>query len=165
MPITIGNNIASLRAIRQLDSTANEAARVSERLASGQRINRASDDAAGLSIAAGLNADARVFTQSIRNIGDAASMLNIAEGALSTLTDIVTKQIALSEQAANGVYSGRQRLALEREANALRKEYNRIVESTEFNGRKLLDGNSSDVWIMGRENECLFLSSCSLAYR
>jgi flagellin len=147
VPITIGNNIASLSAMRKLDRASSELATVSTRLASGQRINSASDDAAGLSISTSLSAASRVYTQGIRNINDASSMLNIAEGAISALTDIVTRQIELAEQAANGSYSGRQRQALEREANALRNEYNRIVQSTQFNGRTLLDGKNTDVVI------------------
>ena len=74
-------------------------------------------------------------------------MLNIAEGALSALTDIVTRQTELAQQAANGSYSGKQRQALAKEANALRDEYNRIIQTTQFNGRTLLDGKNTDVVI------------------
>lgn len=88
MPVTIGANIASLRTQRELGKTTAALSRVFERLSSGQRINHASDDAAGLAIASQLNASARVFSQAIRNVNDGASVLNIAEGATQELTSI-----------------------------------------------------------------------------
>jgi flagellin len=145
--IKLGSQIAALNATRILNNTAESLSRVSARLASGQRINQASDDAAGLSIASSLNLKSKVYSQAVRSINDASSMLNIAESAVSALAEIVTRQMELAEQAANGLYSGRQRQSLEREANVLRKEYNRIVESTEFNGIKLLDGSAKDIRI------------------
>jgi len=103
------------------------------------RINRASDDAAGLAISSSLKADSRVFTQAIRNVNDGFSVLSIAQGALSELSGISTRQLELAEQAANGSYSLVQRRSLNAEANALVDEFNRIVASVDFNGRKLLD--------------------------
>ncbi len=134
MPITIGSNIQSLRAIRQLDRNSEALSRVSERLSSGQRINRASDDAAGLAISDSLRAKSRVYSQAIRNVNDGVSLLNITEGAVSELSSIMTRQKELAEQAANGTYGYRQRVALNKEAESLTAEYNRIVQSTTFNG-------------------------------
>ncbi len=145
MAVVLGSNIISLRAQRRLSDSANKLAATSERLASGQRINRASDDAAGLAVASGLNAKNRVYTQAVRNINDGQSALNVAQGALGELSNIVIRQKELAEQAANGSYSRGQRLQLQKEANALVKEYNRIVQSTQFNGRNLLDGNDANL--------------------
>ncbi|RMG44955.1 MAG: hypothetical protein D6719_00910, partial [Candidatus Dadabacteria bacterium] len=137
---SIRSNIASIRAQRRLSDTSDALATTYQRLATGQRINRASDDAAGLAIANSLSVDKRVFTQGVRNLNDGISLLSIADQTLSKLSEIVTRQRELAEQAANGVYTTEQRTALNNEAQALNKEYNRIVESTSFNGMQLLAG-------------------------
>ena len=139
MTITLGSNISSLRGQRQLSRTSEELGTVFQRLSSGQRINKASDDAAGLAIADNLKADSRVYTQAIRNVSDGLSVLSIAQGALEELTAISIRQRELAEQAANGIYSLRQRQSMSTEANALVNEFNRIIESVEFNGTKLID--------------------------
>ncbi len=140
--ITFGSNIPSLQAQRQLAKGADTVSRVSERLASGQRINRAADDAAGLAIASSLEANRRVYSQSIRNINDGLSAIAIADGAIGELSKVVTRIQELAEQSANGSYGMKQRQAMDREARALRDEFNRIVESTSFNGNRLLDGST-----------------------
>lgn len=142
MPITIGSNIASLNAQRRLESTTGELSKISTRLSSGARINTATDDAAGLSISATLNTNIRVGSQAIRNINDGISFLSVAEGTLDALSTIVTRQLELAEQAANGTYSYAQRRALDSEADALTNEYNRIVRSSKFNGIQVFDPNS-----------------------
>ena len=147
MSVTLGSNIASLRGQRQLAKISDELASVFERLSSGQRINKASDDAAGLAIADSLRAKGRIFDQGLRNINDGISLINIADSALAELDGILTRQLELAEQAANGVYSFTQRRALDEEANALVDEFNRIVESTEFNDRKIIDGSLAELRI------------------
>jgi flagellin len=144
MPITIGANISSLRAQNQLSKATDALGNTYARLSSGLRINKASDDAAGLAISESLKTDTRVFNQGIRNINDGLSVLNIAQGALQELSNISQRQIELATQAANGVYSTRQRDALETEANALVNEYNRIIASTSFNGTNILSGSYRD---------------------
>ena len=142
MPITLGTNIASVRAQRQLLGTSDQLGSVFERLSSGQRINRASDDAAGLSIADSLRADQRIYTRGVRNLNDGLSLLNIADGAIDNLSGIMVRLQELAEQSANGVYSNQQRSALDNEAQALSEEYIRIARSTEFNGQKLFTGDT-----------------------
>ncbi len=141
MPLTLGLNLSSLRAQTQLSKTSSELSSVFERLSSGQRINRASDDAAGLAVAESLNADARVYTQGVRNLNDGISVLNIADGAIQELTNITFRLTELAEQAANGTFGAAQRASLNEEAQALKAEYFRIAKSTEFNGRKLFEGD------------------------
>ena len=136
MSITVGSNIASLRGQRQLSRSSDELSSVFERLSSGQRINRASDDAAGLAISESLRAGSRVYQQAVRNLNDGISFLAIAEGSLNSLRDIVTRQQELAEQAANGVYGSKQREAIDAEGQALSDEFARITRSTEFNGRR-----------------------------
>ncbi len=140
MPITLGLNLSSLKTQTQLSRTSDELSNVFTRLSSGQRINKASDDAAGLAIADSLNADSRVYAQGVRNLNDGISVLNIADGALQELTNITFRLTELAEQAANGTLGSSQRASLDEEAQALKKEYLRISKTTEFNGRKLFDG-------------------------
>ena len=104
------------------------------------RINKASDDAAGLSITMGLNLDTRVYSQAIRNVNDGISLLSVADGALGSLSGITQRQMELATQAANGSYSLTQRKAMDTEANTLVDEYNRIVATTKFNGIGIFDG-------------------------
>ena len=143
--ITINSNIASLQTQRRLGQSSSALNRVFERLSSGQRINRASDDAAGLAISDSLRADRRVLSQGIRNLNDGVSLLNIGEGALSELTNIITRIQELAEQAANGTLGTRQRQSLDKEAQQLSKEYTRIAQTVEFNGIKMFDGSVSSL--------------------
>lgn len=139
--IAIGTNISSLRAQRQLGDASAQVSKVFERLSSGQRINRASDDAAGLAISTDLNTRTRVFTQALRNINDGQSLLAIADSTVEQLTNIVTRVRELSEQSANGTFSNTQRKSINDEAQALAKEYQRITQSASFNGTRLFDGS------------------------
>ncbi len=141
MPLTIANNISSLKAQRRLSENTNQLSKTFERLSSGLRINKASDDAAGLSIAESLKSDRRVFNQGVRNLNDGISLLNIADSAIESLSNITVRLKELAEQSANGTYSVTQRKALDKEAQALSKEYSRIVQSTQFNGVYLLNGS------------------------
>lgn len=149
MPITLGSNIGSLRGQRQLSRTSAELGTVFQRLSSGQRINKASDDAAGLSIADSLNARSRIYNQGIRNLNDGQSLLAIADSAIENLSSIVIRLEELAEQAANGVYTNKQRKAMDDEAQALSKEFFRISKSTEFNGQRLLTGEFDAVNLQG----------------
>lgn len=139
--VTIGSNIASLNAQRQLGKVSSDVSNIFERLSSGLRINKASDDAAGLAVATGLNLNSRVFTQGVRNLNDGTSLLNIADGAVSQLSNIMVRLKELAEQSANGTYGLAQRKALDTEAQALSKEYSRIIQTTKFNGQAVLSGN------------------------
>ena len=139
MAVKIGSNIESQKGIRQLGRATDALSSVNERLSSGQRINHASDDAAGLAIATSLNAKARIYTAAGRNVSDTISAVSIASDAVSALTEITTRQKELAEQAANGSYSNKQRQALDKESRELTNEYNRVVSTTQFNGIKLLD--------------------------
>jgi hypothetical protein len=127
MAITLGSNIASLRGQRQLSRTGQELGTVFQRLSSGQRINRASDDAAGLAIADSLNARSRVYNQGVRNLNDGLSLLSIADSAIANLSDIV---IRLEELVAQLITAEFQeaigRTASVRECNAL-KELQKFV--------------------------------------
>lgn len=147
MSLKIGSNIASLNAQRRLSEASNALGRINEGLSSGLRINKASDDAAGLAISESLKVNSRVFTQGVRNINDGISSLSIAESAVEQLSGIVVRIRELATQSANGAYSKNQRDALNTEAQSLSDEYLRIAKSTKFNGMNLLDGSNPSVTI------------------
>lgn len=149
MAVTLGSNIASLQAQRRLGSATDKLGRTYERLSSGQRINRASDDAAGLAIADSLRAQARVAGIAVRNANDGISTIAIADSALGEIGNVLSRLAELSEQSANGVFSTNQRSALANEFVALGSEIERIAVTTEFNGVKLLSGGSSLVLQVG----------------
>jgi len=159
MTITLGSNIASLRGQRQLSKTSAELGTVFQRLSSGQRINKASDDAAGLSIADSLSARSRIYNQGVRNLNDGLSLLSIADSAIENLSDIMIHLEELAEQAANGVYTNKQRKAMDDEAQALSKEFFRISKTTAFNGQRLLSGEFDSVNLQGGVGENAVLSS------
>ncbi len=143
MAITLGSNIASLQAQRRLSQASGKLASTYEKLSSGQRINKASDDAAGLAIADSLRANQRVATVAIRNANDGISTIAVADSALGQIGNVLTRLAELAEQSANGVFSVTQRSALSNEFVALGSEIERIAVTTEFNGVRLLSGNST----------------------
>lgn len=149
MAITIGSNIASLQAQRRLAIASDALSGTYEKLSSGQRINKASDDAAGLAIADALRANQRVATVAIRNANDGISTIGIADSALGEIGNVLSRLAELAEQSANGVFSTTQRSALQNEFTALGSEVERIANTTEFNGVKLLSGNSTLVLQVG----------------
>lgn len=150
--ISLGSNISSLAAQRQLGKSSEALNSSAERLSSGLRINRASDDAAGLAISASLNTSSRVFAQGLRNINDGLSLYSIAEGAAQELSGILIRIKELAEQSANGTYSSTQRTALNSEAQSLRDEFNRIIQTTEFNDLKVLDGGVFNLQVQAGGN-------------
>lgn len=149
MAVRIGSNIAALRAQRDLANSTSELSKTFQRLSSGLRINKAADDAAGIAISNSLSTDSRVFSQGIRNFNDGVSLLNIADSAIESLSNITMRITELAEQAANGSYSATQRKALNSEAQALSDEFARISASTSFNGRYLFSGSTGQMRLQG----------------
>ena len=149
MAITLGSNIASLQAQRRLGNATQRLGASYEKLSSGQRINKASDDAAGLAIADSLRANQRVASVAIRNANDGISTIAIADSALGEIGNVLSRLAELSQQSANGVFSVVQRSALSNEFVALGSEIERIAVTTEFNGVKLLSGNAAVVLQVG----------------
>lgn len=141
MALVINTNTASLNAQRQLMSSGSALDKATERLSSGNRINSAKDDAAGLAIANRMTSQVRGLDQAIRNANDGISLIQTAEGALQESTNILQRMRELSVQSANGIYSDSDRKTLQAEVKQLQSELTRISESTTFNGQKLLDGS------------------------
>ena len=141
MPVRIFNNIASLNAQRILGQNNDRLATSVERIASGIRINRGADDAAGLAISEALRSDIRALRQGIRNANDGISLINVTEGALNEQSGILIRLRELSSQAATGTVGSTERATIQLEFTALSNEINRIAATTEFNGQKLIDGS------------------------
>ena len=141
MAVRIFNNIPSLNAQRILGINNGRLAQSVERISSGIRINRGSDDAAGLAISEGLRSDIRALRQAIRNANDGVSLINVTEGALNEQSGILIRLRELSSQAATGTVGSTERATIQLEFTALRNELDRIAQTTEFNGQKLVEGS------------------------
>jgi flagellin len=144
------NNVSALTAQRSLTSTQSMMNKSLGRLATGLRINRAADDAAGLAISSGLRADIRAMDQGIRNANDGISIIQVTEGALEEINNILTRMKELAEQGASdtsGLDDGAEKEALQAEVAELVLEIDRINASTTFNGRNLLQDVSVDVQV------------------
>lgn len=140
MALTVNTNIASLNTQRNLSNSANSLQTTMQRLSTGSRINSAKDDAAGLQISNRLGSQISGLNVAVKNSNDGISMAQTAEGALQQSTNILQRMRDLSLQAANGSNSDSERTALNDEVTQLKKELDRISNTTTFGGRQLLDG-------------------------
>ena len=140
MASTINTNIASLTAQRNLGMNQTSLNTSIQRLSSGLRINSAKDDAAGLAISERFTSQIRGLNQAVRNAGDGISLAQTAEGALKASGDILQRVRELAVQSANASNSPGDRQALQQEVSQLVSELDRISQTTEFNGAKLLNG-------------------------
>lgn len=138
--MVINHNMSSLFASRQEGINAQALQKSMEKLASGEKINRAGDDASGLSISEKMRSQIRGLNQASRNIGDAISFTNVAEGYLQETTDVLQRIRELAVQASNGVYSDEDRMQIQVEVSQLVAEVDRIASSAQFNGMNLLTG-------------------------
>ena len=140
----IQHNISALNAHRQLATNNSNVAKSLEKLSSGYRINKAGDDAAGLAISEKMRGQISGLKQATRNAQDGISLIQTAEGALQETHSILQRMRELAVQSANGTYDDTvDRANLDKEVSALKSEIDRIATSTEFNGKKLLDGSMS----------------------
>jgi flagellin len=137
----IYNNVNAVNAQRNLSITGFALAKSIEKLSSGLRINRAADDAAGLSISEKLRAQIRGVQQAMRNAQDGVSMIQTAEGALNEVHSMLQRMRELAVQAANDTLTTEDRQAIYAELNNLRQEINAIAQRTTFNGKPLLTGS------------------------
>ncbi len=145
MAISILNNIPSLAAQNQLSMTQANLQKTLEQLASGSRINSGADDAAGLAIADGLQANVTALTQSALNANEGVGKLQVADGALSQVTALLNRAVTLATESANGtVNDGSQRQALDAEFQSISAEINRIGTNTTYNGSQIFTGGSTN---------------------
>ena len=141
MAIRIFTNLTSLNTQRILGINNDRLTQSIERISSGLRINRASDDPSGLAIADSLRSDIRVLRQGLRNLNDGISLINVADAGMSQQADILIRMRELAQQSATGTLTNAERDILQVEFDQLRDEIDRISSATEFNGQKLLDGS------------------------
>ena len=145
MGLRINTNIMALQAQRHLREHTRRAQKAMERLSTGLRINRAGDDPAGLAISEGLKARIRALEVAGRNAADGISMVQVAEGGLESVSELLIRMKELGVQALNGAMDDQQRSYLDREFQALKEEVTRIAGASEFNGLHLLDGSQGSV--------------------
>ena len=141
MGMVVRTNTMANNAFRQLGMNNSAVSKSLEKLASGYRINRAGDDAAGLAVSESMKAQINGLEAASSNSQDAISLVQTAEGALTEVHDMLNRMVELATKAANGTYTDEQRGNYQDEISQLQAEINRISTTTEFNGQKLLDGN------------------------
>ena len=140
----IQHNIAAMNSYRNYTNNTNALSKNLEKLSSGYKINRAGDDAAGLAISEKMRAQISGLKQAQSNVKDGISLVKTAEGALQEVQDMLNRMTTLATQSANGTYDNAvDRDNLQKEVEALSAEINRIADSSNFNGQKLLDGSLS----------------------
>ncbi len=145
MGLRINTNMMSINAHRNLRTSKMAMEATSEKLSSGNRINKSADDAAGLAITENLNGQIRSFKQSARNAQDGVSFIQVAEGGMNEVGNMITRLRELAVQAASDTIGVRERGYLDREAQQLKLEMQRIAEGTEYNGTQLLSGKGNQL--------------------
>jgi len=146
MAMRIYNNIPALTSQRYLGQTNSAISKNLERLSSGLRINHASDDASGLAISEKLRGQISGLKRASMNAQDGISLLQTAEGGLQNIQDMAQRMRELAVQAGNGIYTTNDRREIQKEVDQLKSEIDRVSASTEFNTKKLLNGDSTALW-------------------
>lgn len=139
--MVVQHNLTAMNANRQLGITTGQQAKSSEKLSSGYRVNRAADDAAGLTISEKMRSQIRGLNKASSNAQDGVSLIQVAEGALGEAHSILQRMNELSTQAANDTNTTADRDAIQQEINQLASEITRIASTTQFNTMNLIDGN------------------------
>ncbi len=139
--MVISHNLTAMNAQRQFNITTNSKAKSSEKLSSGYRINRAADDAAGLAISEKMRRQIRGLNQGALNVQDGISLLQVADGALNEVHDMLQRMNELSVKAANETNTYEDRLAIQEELDQITSETDRIFETAEFNEKKIFVGS------------------------
>ena len=140
MAVYVNTNVSSLNGRRYLNNVQNQLTTTYQRLSSGLRINSAKDDAAGLQISSRLTTQINGLNQGNRNSSDGIALAQTIEGAMDETTNMLQKIRTLAVQSANGTNTTEDRTALQKEAQALADEINRIAKQTKFGGKTVLDG-------------------------
>jgi flagellin len=147
MALSILNNVASLAAQNQLAITGSNLQKTLFRLSSGSRINSGADDAAGLAIADGLQANITGLTQSARNANDGVGQLQVADGALAQVTTLLNRAVTLATESATSTVSNQQRTAIDTEFTAIKAEIDRIGSTTNFNGTNVFTASTQSIFL------------------
>lgn len=145
MGLRVTTNMASISAQRSLSNQAKKQEHASQALASGSRIVRAADDAAGLAIAEGMKSELRATGAARANAFNAISAMQVGEGGLSEMTNLITRIRELGVQSASDTIGDKERVYLQQEAKSLSQEIDRISRTTKFGDKQLLDGSNSEL--------------------
>ena len=138
--MVVQHNLTAMNSNRMLGITTSSQSKLTEQLSSGYKINRAADDAAGLTISEKMRSQIRGLTQASANAQDGVSCVQTAEGALAEVHDMLQRMNELAIKSANGTNTSADRIAIQKEINALVSEIDRVAQSTEFNTLNLLNG-------------------------
>ncbi|MEZ4872431.1 MAG: flagellin [Bdellovibrionales bacterium] len=144
MSLNITTNLSAIAAQKKMATSSRNLQKSYAQLSSGSRITQAADDAAGLSISENLRSTVRGYNQARRNANDGISMIQVAEGGLSEVSNILTRLRELGVQAASDTVGERERGFIDKEVQQLKNEVQRIAESSRFNGTNLLDGTGDE---------------------
>lgn len=147
MAISLLNNISALEAQNQLQVTQNNLQNTLFQLSSGSRINSGADDAAGLAIANGLEANVTALNQSASNANDGIGALQVSDGALAQVTTLLNRAVTLATESANGTVSDQQRTAINAEFTQINAEIDRIGSSTTFNGTSVFTSTPTNIFL------------------
>ena len=139
--MVVQHNLTAMNTSRQLNGVTGALSKSTEKLSSGYKINRAGDDAAGLSISEKMRSQIRGLNKASSNAQDGISLIQVAEGALNETHSILQRMNELATQAANDTNTSKDRTAIQQEVNQLTSEINRIQSTTQFNTMNLLDGS------------------------
>jgi flagellin len=158
MAMVINTNMAAMNANRILDRTSAEQSTAMERLTSGQRINSAADDAAGLAVATGMSSQIMGTDQSIRNANDGMAMIQTVDGATDEVTSMMQRMRELAVQSLNGTYNDTNRTQMDEEFTQLQNEIDRVAKTTKFNEISMMNGSNATVslhvgWETGDDNK------------
>ncbi len=160
----IQHNIMAMNAYRNYSKNTSALSKNLEKLSSGYKINRAGDDAAGLAISEKMRAQITGLKAANKNVKDGVSLVQTAEGALQEVHDMLNRMDSLATQSANGTYDNEvDRLNLQKEVTALKTEIDRIADSSNFNGRKLLDGSMDGLQTMNYKSTAAGKSAIDLS--
>ena len=147
MGLSILDNVTSLMVENQLNSTQADLQQTLTQLASGSRINSGADDAAGLAIADGLQANVTALTQSEQNANDGVAMLQVADGSLSQVTSLLNRAVTLATESSTGTVTNTQRSALDAEFTQIKSEIDSIGQNTTFNGNSVFSGSTTSIFL------------------
>jgi len=164
MAISILNNIASLTAQNQLSVTQKNLNKTLFELSSGSRINSGADDAAGLAIADGLHANVTALTQSAQNANSGVGSLQVADGSLAQVTQLLNRAVTLATESSNGTVSNAQRTALQAEYAQITAEIDRIGSKTNYNGTAVFTNTSTSIFLSdGASNSTIGVTTNALS--
>ena len=147
MSLGVLNNISAVYAENNLNNSNNSLSNVLQQLSSGSKINSGADDAAGLSLVDGLQANSQALTQSQTNASEGVGLLKVADGALSQVTNLLNRAVTLATEVSNGTLTGSQQTSANQEYQSILSEINNIGTTTTYNQKSVFGVASTDIYV------------------